>query len=73
MGIDGIDEIYAYGFRNPFRFSFDKLSGMLIVADVGQDRVEEIDIVRKGGNYGWRLKEGDFLFDPEGARGRPAV
>ena len=66
VGIDGIDEIYAYGFRNPFRFGFDKLSGMLIVADVGQDRVEEINIVRKGGNYGWRLKEGDFLFDPEG-------
>ena len=66
VGIDGIDEIYAYGFRNPFRFGFDKLSGMLIVADVGQDLVEEINIVRKGGNYGWRIKEGDFLFDPEG-------
>jgi len=67
VGIDGIDEIYAYGFRNPYRFSFDKLSGMLIVADVGQDNVEEINIVRKGLNYGWRLKEGDFLFDPDGA------
>jgi glucose/arabinose dehydrogenase len=67
VGVDGVDEIYAYGFRNPFRFGFDKLSGMLIVADVGQDHVEEIDIVRKGGNYGWRIKEGDFLFDPEGA------
>ena len=66
VGIDGIDEIYAYGFRNPFRFSFDRLSGMLIVADVGQDHVEEIDIVRKGLNYGWHIKEGDFLFDPEG-------
>lgn len=66
VGIDGLDEIYAYGFRNPFRFSFDKLSGMLVVADVGQDHVEEIDIVRKGGNYGWRLKEGTFLFDPTG-------
>jgi len=61
VGIDGIDEIYAYGFRNPFRFSFDRLSGMLIVADVGQDHVEEINIVRKGLNYGWRIKEGDFL------------
>ncbi|MBN2133729.1 MAG: PQQ-dependent sugar dehydrogenase [Sedimentisphaerales bacterium] len=67
VGVDGIDEIYAYGFRNPYRFSFDKLSGMLIVADVGQDHVEEINIVRKGLNYGWRLKEGDFLFDPDGA------
>lgn len=66
VGIEGIDEIYAYGFRNPYRFSFDRLSGMLIVADVGQDFVEEINIVRKGLNYGWRIKEGDFLFDPEG-------
>jgi len=66
VGIDGIDEIYAYGFRNPYRFSFDRLSDMLLVADVGQDYVEEINIVRKGGNYGWRIKEGTFLFDPEG-------
>jgi glucose/arabinose dehydrogenase len=72
VGIDGIDEIYAYGFRNPYRFGFDKLSGMLVVADVGQNLVEEIDIVRKGGNYGWRLKEGTFLFDPDGvAVGQP--
>ncbi|MCF7975133.1 MAG: PQQ-dependent sugar dehydrogenase [Phycisphaerae bacterium] len=66
VGIDGIDEIYAYGFRNPYRFSFDRLSDMLLVADVGQDYVEEINIVRKGGNYGWHVKEGTFLFDPEG-------
>jgi glucose/arabinose dehydrogenase len=66
VGIDGVDEIYAYGFRNPFRFSFDKLSGMLVVGDVGQNLVEEVDIVRKGGNYGWRIKEGDFRFDPAG-------
>ena len=72
MGLDGVDEIYAYGLRNPYRFSFDKLSGALIVADVGQGFVEEINIVRKGLNYGWNLKEGDFLFDPEGtAAGRP--
>ena len=67
VGIEGIDEIYAYGFRNPYRFSFDKLSGMLIAGDVGQGLVEEINIVRKGLNYGWRIKEGDFLFDPEGS------
>jgi len=66
VGIDGVDEIYAYGLRNPYRFSFDKLSGALIVADVGQGFVEEINIVRKGLNYGWNIKEGDFLFDPEG-------
>ena len=66
VGVDGLDEIYAYGFRNPYRFSFDRLSDMLLVADVGQDNVEEINIVRKGGNYGWRIKEGTFRFDPEG-------
>ena len=66
VGIDGADEIFAYGFRNPYRFSFDHLTGALIVADVGQGLYEEVDIVRKGGNYGWNIKEGDFLFDPEG-------
>lgn len=64
VGTDGVDEIYAYGFRNPWRFSFDSVSGDLIVADVGQNLVEEIDIVTAGGNYGWNLKEGAFRFDP---------
>jgi glucose/arabinose dehydrogenase len=64
VGTDGLDEIYAYGFRNPFIFSFDSATGRLIVADVGQDHVEEIDIVVKGSDYGWNLKEGTFRFDP---------
>jgi glucose/arabinose dehydrogenase len=66
VGTEGVDEIYAYGLRNPYRFSFDRQSGILIVADVGQGFVEEINIVHKGGNYGWKIKEGDFLFDPDG-------
>ncbi len=58
------DEIYAYGFRNPWRFSFDTVTGDLIVGDVGQGDIEEVDTVISGGNYGWNLKEGSFRFDP---------
>lgn len=63
VGGEGRDEIYAYGFRNPYRFSFDKLTGTLYVADVGQDEWEEIDIVENGGNYGWRILEGTHPYD----------
>lgn len=58
-----VREIYAYGLRNAYRFSFDAPSGALVAADVGQNNVEEIDIVAAGKNYGWHTKEGTFLFD----------
>jgi glucose/arabinose dehydrogenase len=59
-----VHEIYAYGLRNPFRFSFDSPSGRLIAGDAGQDNVEEVDFVEAGKNYGWNQKEGSFLFNP---------
>lgn len=61
-----LPEIYAYGFRNPFRFSFDSATGWMWVGDVGQNDIEEVNVVKKGGNYGWRIKEGTFLFDANG-------
>ena len=59
-------EIYAYGFRNPWRFSFDVSGGTtrLFVADVGQGVEEEVDLVTRGGNYGWNIKEGTLCFNP---------
>lgn len=60
----GLPEIYAFGFRNPYRFSFDRPSGRLFVGDVGQNSFEEVDIVQKGGNYGWNIMEGNHCFNP---------
>ncbi len=65
VGDPAPDEIFAYGFRNPFRMSFD--GDRLIAADVGQNDIEEVDVVVNGGNYGWPVKEGTFLFDMNGA------
>jgi len=73
QGAGQVPEIYALGVRNPYRFAFDRLNGDLILADVGQNNIEEIDRVVLGGNYGWPIKEGDFLFNrtngPAGAAG----
>lgn len=52
------EEIYAYGFRNPWRISIDRVNNTIWIGDVGQNEYEEIDILQRGGNYGWNIKEG---------------
>lgn len=56
------EEIWAYGFRNPWRFSFDEVSGWLWVADVGQSAWEEVDVVYSAGNFGWNILEGSHCY-----------
>ena len=66
-------EIYDYGLRNPWRFSFDRENGDMAIADVGQDAVEEVDFRKQGAeagiNYGWRVFEGTQRFAPGSAPG----
>ena len=61
VGTDGLDEHYAWGFRNPWRMSFD--GDDLFVGDAGEKRLEEVNLVEKGGNYGWNVKEGTSCFN----------
>jgi glucose/arabinose dehydrogenase len=60
----GLPEIWAVGFRNPWRFSFDATTGRMFIADVGQDAFEEVDLGVKGGNFGWNTMEGLHCFNP---------
>jgi len=73
VGKHGLNEIFAYGFRNPYRFSFD-IGGthQLFVGDAGQDLYEEVSIVTNGGNYGWNIKEGTHCFNPQDEEHAPA-
>jgi glucose/arabinose dehydrogenase/plastocyanin len=65
VGVEGaFDETYAYGFRNPWRMSFDS-EGRLFVADVGQNLFEEVNLVERGGNYGWNVLEGTHCFSTQ--------
>lgn len=62
---DVADEIFAYGFRNPYGMSFDLETGEMYVADAGQALFEEVSLVEAGGNYGWNIREGTHCFDPD--------
>ncbi len=64
VGNPGREEVWAYGLRNPWRFSFDRMTGRLFAADVGQNSREEVDVIVKGGNYGWNTMEGTLCFSP---------
>lgn len=70
---DALDAIFAYGFRNPWRYSFDRQTGELWVGDVGQNKWEEIDIVEAGGNYGWSCLEGLEQYNGDQCLGQPST
>jgi glucose/arabinose dehydrogenase len=72
VGRRGLDEIYAYGLRNPYRMSFDMKGGRrLFAGDAGQGLWEEVSIIERGGNYGWNVREGTHCFDAENNRVSP--
>ena len=71
VGTEGLDEIWAYGFRNPYRISFN--GNALFAGDAGQGLWEEVSLVVKGGNYGWNVKEGTHCFDAEDSEESPAT
>lgn len=69
-GVDVADEVWAIGLRNPWRYSFDRVTGDLWIADVGQNQIEEVNVVRAGSrgglNFGWPVAEGDDCFQGAG-------
>lgn len=74
VGAGPLDAIYAFGLRNPWRFSFDMNDdSRLFCADAGQDLFEEVSLVPPGGNMGWNIREGSACFDPDNPETPPAA
>jgi glucose/arabinose dehydrogenase len=71
VGLPGADEVWAYGLRNPWRYSFDRVGGDLWMADVGQGAWEEVEEIVRGGNYGWDCYEGNAVFETAGCTTPP--
>lgn len=64
-----LPEKYMGGFRNPQRFVWDRATGRMFITDIGQGHIEEVDIAQAGGNYGWNLREGSFVYNSDGSNG----
>jgi glucose/arabinose dehydrogenase len=63
---DAVEEIWAYGFRNPHRIAWDNVKDRLLLTDIGERQIEELNVVEPGQHYGWPVREGPFLLDPDG-------
>lgn len=76
VGIDGADEVWAYGLRNAWKFNFDTVSGNVMIADVGQGQIEEINrmpLTQAGINYGWRCYEGNNTYNTAGCPAQSTI
>jgi glucose/arabinose dehydrogenase len=72
VGVVGDGRLWAYGLRNPWRYSFDRVTGDLWLADVGQAAWEEVEKITRGGNYGWDCYEGNVSYEPAGCTTPPS-